>query len=218
MPAPSASNRAARLAKAAHIAVMAAVIAGSVVVFADLVVDTGQKIYYGWASRDWPAKVGTVLTSKVEQSGKARLPAVRYRYELGGRVIESGRPGNWWTYDNAYRFVEAFPAGAEVLVYHAPGGEASVLERGVRVMDVVALIVMLPFIGFLMLLYSAAMAYFLRTPADEQLAQWRSLRARGRRRPLVTPRSWESKAHADALMDAEIAERLRAQAARRKNK
>lgn len=214
MPAPRAPAAAARLVKAAHLAVMTAVFAIAVWAFGDIFIDSGQKIHYGWESRNWPATIGTVLTSEVE-GAKRPTPRVRYRYALDGRVIHSGRLGNWWAYGSAHRFVHAFPAGAEVMVYHEPGGEVSVLERGVRVFDVVGVIVLMPISGFLLLLSVTAFHYLVTTPAAEQLALWQPCRARGRRRPLITPRSHESKVRADALMEAEIAERRRELAERK---
>lgn len=214
MPAPRAPAAAARLVKAVHLAVMTAVFAIAAWAFGDLFIDIGQKIHYGWESRNWSATIGTVLTSEVEGT-KRPTPRVRYRYTLDGRVIHSERLGNWWAYGSAHRFVHALPAGAEVMVYHDPGGEVSVLERGVRVFDVVGLIVLVPISGFLLLLSIAAFHYLVTTPAAEQMALWRPPRARGRRRPLVTPRSWQSKVQADALMEAELAERLRERAGRK---
>lgn len=209
------TGRAARAIKALHISFMAGICAGSIYLFGGLLIKVGQDIYYGWVSQDWPAKVGTVTSSYVERTSKSRIPHVSYRYELDERVIVSSRLGNWWAYDNAYRFVDAFPVGAEVLVYHDPRGEVSVLERGVRIFDVVALLVMVPFSTLMVVTYWGALSYFITEPAAEQLAQWCGSAYVRKRLPGVLRARAISTARADALMEAEIAERLRDQAARR---
>lgn len=209
------AEHAARVVKALHISFMTSIFAGSVYIFGGLLIGTGQDIYYGWASRNWPATIGTVTSSYVERTRKSCIPHVSYRYELDERSIASSRLGNWWAYDNAYRFVEAFPAGAEVLVYHDPRGEVSVLERGVRIFDVVAFLIMVPFSTLMVLMYWGALSYFITEPAAEQLAQWRGSGYVRKRLPGALRAPAISTPRANALMEAEIAERLREQAARR---
>lgn len=210
------SRRTACFVKAAHIALMAAVFLCGVYGFGHGLVDSGQHIRYGLASRDWPGKVGVIESSLVEKGGRgSRTPRIRYRYEVDGRTLRSERIGTGTAYDDAYAVVAAYPAGAEVLVYHDPAGAVAVLERGVGAGDFVRFAVML-LAGAAVLLLTGALLYLMVTmPAIEHLAQWRALRPAEYRDRLANREQFERQLRADMAMEAEIAERLRGQAARR---
>lgn len=214
---PGTSRRTAWLVKAAHIALMAAIFLCGVYGFGHGLVESGQDIRYGLASRDWPGKLGTIESSLVEKGGRGnRTPRIRYRYEVGGRTLHGERIGTRTAYDDAYGVVAAYPAGAEVLVYHDPAGAVAVLERGVGAGDFVRFGFMLLAGAAVLLLTGALLHLMVTMPAIEHLAQWRALRPAEYRDRRANREQFERRLRADMAMEAEIAERLRKQAARRR--
>jgi len=196
---------AGRLFKAVLAILMAAMLAGSAVGFGGSLIDTGQDIRYGLASRGWPGTVGIVEHAYVETRGErrpTRFLRIRYRYEAGGRTLHSERVGSTSAYRGMADVVAAYPAGAEVLVYHEPGGSVAVLERGIGVFDVFKCVFMLLCFLVTVVFFGALLHLVVTTPADEFLAQL------GAPAP-HHPQDHERQRRADRAMAAEIAERLR---------
>jgi hypothetical protein len=201
----AASPRAGRVLKAVLAILMTAMLAGSVVGFGGPLIDTGQDIRYGLASRGWPGTVGIVEHAYVETRGErrpTRFLRIRYRYEADGRTLHSERVGTTSAYPGMSDVVAAYPAGAEVLVYHAPGGSVAVLERGVGVFDVFKFVLMLLCLLVTVVFFGALLHLLVTTPAQEFLAQ---LGAPAPHHPQDPGRQ----RRADRAMEAEIAERLR---------
>lgn len=213
-----ASPGAGRLLKAALVILMTALLAGVGIGFGKPLVDLGQDIRYGLASRDWPGTVGVVEHAYVESKGerrRAHFLRIRYRYELGGRTLHSERIGTTSAYKGMHDVVAAYPAGAEVLVYHEPGGTVSVLERGIGVLELLQFVFMLLCALVMAVLYAALLHLAVTTPAGELLAQVRDGPRTRRPRWRDPLRERERQGLADRAMAAEIAERLREQRARR---
>ncbi len=195
---------------------MAAIFFSGVYGFGHGLVDSGLDICYGLASRGWPGKAGVIESSFVEKGGRgSRTPRIAYRYEVDGRTMRSERIGTRTAYDDAYGVVAAYPAGAEVLVYHDPAGTVAVLERGLGAGDYVRFAVMLVTGAAVLVVAGALLHLMLTLPAIEHLAQWRAPRPAEYRDPRANREQFERQLRADMAMEAEIAERLREQAARR---
>ena len=196
---------AGRRLKALLAILMTALLAASGIGFGGSLIDTGQDIRYGLASRGWPGTVGIVEHAYVETRGErrpTRFLRIRYRYEAGGRTLHSERVGTTSAYRGMSDVVAAYPAGAEVLVYHEPGGTVAVLERGIGVFDVFKFVFMLLCFLVTVVFFGALLHLVVTTPAEEFLAQL------GAPAP-HHPRDPERQRLADRAMEAEIAERLR---------
>lgn len=102
----------------------------------------GAGAWYWWkarASADWPQAGGTIIQSTLSRTaskGGARYrPVVEYRYQAGGTVQTGSRiffgETNFSIESEARAYLERYPAGKEVKVYHHPSDYAqSVLEPG----------------------------------------------------------------------------------------
>lgn len=108
-------------------------VAGMIWVGAVHTVGLVREIGYGMASLDWPATVGTVESSRLEvRQGRSyrRIAHITYRYELGGRLLRSGRIGASNQHDRAPALVAALPPGTPVRVYYDPDTGMPALVRG----------------------------------------------------------------------------------------
>ncbi len=116
----------------------------------------------GLASRRWPTTHGVVLVSQVavshdsdaEGTSRTRYKAkIVYRYMVGGQEYMGDRRSfadhSSGSSVRAYRIAEGYPEGSQVAVYYHPGKpQLCVLERGIRVSQIVSGLVGLGFIGF----------------------------------------------------------------------
>lgn len=114
------------------------------------------------ASRSWPAVTGRIVDAKVESEtsqgdsenpdSTSFFPAIQYEYQVGAQAYRASRIAfdrkSYPKPQLASQALQAFPAGAEVLVYYDPAkpGDA-VLQRtnstGTVLMAVGGLIVVL---------------------------------------------------------------------------
>jgi len=85
----------------------------------------------------WPATLGTVHTSHLEQrhssdSGYTNYPVVGYSYQVSGQAYQSTKlaPGPEVGGTGAGKVVARYPAGAQVMVFYNPQNPSeAVLER-----------------------------------------------------------------------------------------
>jgi hypothetical protein len=89
-------------------------------------------------STDWPETRGEVVASRFAwssspRSGTSYWPVIRYRYDVGGRVLESDRVSFRATYDKSRveQAIRSYPVGSAVSVHFQPGDpRQAVLEPG----------------------------------------------------------------------------------------
>ncbi len=89
----------------------------------------GAEIRRGRASRSWPTAKARVLSSGVQvnrhvERATTYAPAILYEYEVDGKAYQGRRVSageiEFWFENEAIRFAERFPEGAEVTIHYAP--------------------------------------------------------------------------------------------------
>jgi hypothetical protein len=123
-----------------------------------------RELLDGYRSKSWPSVSGEVVSAELTTStgtssgSKATYSAVvLYRYQIDGHSYESARirfGATGGSRGTAQGFLNRYPAGSEVEVFHRPGRpEDSVLESGWTKRSLVFLLVGLPLCGMAYLFY-----------------------------------------------------------------